>query len=252
MTTDSSPQPALVVFFDAVRDSYLIIITVIVMFTGVGQMSARAGLDVMQTGAMTALTLTAPAQAAAMSILTASGSGAGGGAWITAVTAVVVINLRFIVMVASVMARLLRMSLPRLIATLGLLSASSFAVVFPRLIDSPPRRPALYVVFICLLCCSSAVLGAVMGHRMSGTVLPVLGAALGAAIPAFCNIGDGWFRDVLDRTGFGIMGGIVAQTALRSGQAMFVAGGDPVLQKLGMIWAVLAVAVAFLLSVWRK
>ncbi len=65
MTTDSSPQPVLAVFFDAVRDSYLIIITFIVMFTGVGQMSARAGLDVMQTGAMTALTLAAPARAGA-------------------------------------------------------------------------------------------------------------------------------------------------------------------------------------------
>ncbi len=184
MTSESSPYPARAVLREAARDSYLVVLTFVVMFTGVGQMSARAGLDALQTATMTALTLAAPAQAAAMSIL-ASAGGAGGGAWITAITAVVVINLRFIVMVASVMARLPRMPVLKTIASLGLLSASSFAVAFPRLIDSPPRRPALYVAFICLLCCASAVAGATFGHRMSGTVSPLLGALLGAVIPVY-------------------------------------------------------------------
>ncbi len=84
-----------------------------------------------------------------------------------------------------------------------------------------------------------------------------LGSGLGtvalriAPVLAFRNIGGGWFRDILDRTGFGVMGGIVAQTALRSGQAMF-AGASPDLQNLVMLWAVLAVGIAFLLAVWRK
>lgn len=71
-----------------------------------------------------------------------------------------------------------------------------------------------------------------------------------APILALRNIGSGWFRDILDRTGFGIMGGIVAQTALRSGRALFAA--DPSLQQLGMLWAVLAVLLTFLLSVRFK
>jgi len=178
----SSSVPA--VFWDAAKSSYLIVLTFVVMFIGVGQLSSRAGLDALQTAVMTAFTLAAPAQAAAMSILLSAG-GAASGAWITALTAVVLINLRFVVMVASVMARLPRMSIARTVATLGLLSASSFAVVFPRLVDDPPKRPALFVFFICLLCCSSAVFGAVLGHRMSGTVSPVLGAVLGAVIPIY-------------------------------------------------------------------
>jgi len=184
MSNPSSLPTASAVFCDAAKSSYLVVITFVVMFIGVGQLSARAGLDTAQTVLMTAFTLAAPAQAAAMSILLSAG-GAAGGAWLTALTAVVLINLRFIVMVASVMARLPRLSIPRTIATLGLLSASSFAVAFPRLVDNPPRRPALFVFFICLLCCVSAVLGAGLGHRMSTTVSPLLGALLGAVIPIY-------------------------------------------------------------------
>jgi len=183
--SSQSPYPsASSVLWDAAKSSYLIVLTFVVMFIGVGQLSARAGLDAAQTVVMTAFTLAAPAQAAAMSILLSAG-GAAGAAWLTALTAVVLINLRFVVMVASVMARLPRMSIPRTVATLGLLSASSFAVVFPRLVDNPPKRPALFVFFICLLCCSSAMLGAALGHRMSGTVSPLLGAVLGAVIPIY-------------------------------------------------------------------
>ncbi|MBN2751384.1 MAG: AzlD domain-containing protein [Rhodospirillaceae bacterium] len=69
---------------------------------------------------------------------------------------------------------------------------------------------------------------------------------------AFRNIGSGWFRDVLDRTGFGIMGGIVAQTALRSGRAMFAGTANPELLQVGMLWAVMAVLLTFLLSVRFK
>ncbi|MBN2751383.1 MAG: AzlC family ABC transporter permease [Rhodospirillaceae bacterium] len=184
MSSESPLPSASAVLWDATKSSYLIVFTFVMMFAGVGQLSARAGLDVLQTGVMTALTLAAPAQAAAMSIVLSAG-GAAGGAWMTALTAVFVINLRFIVMVASVMARLPRMSIPRTIGTLGLLSASSFAVAFPRLVDHPPRRPALFVLFLCLLCCVSAVVGAVIGHSMSGTVSPLLGAVLGAVIPVY-------------------------------------------------------------------
>lgn len=71
-------------------------------------------------------------------------------------------------------------------------------------------------------------------------------------ILAFRNIGSGAFRDVLDRTGFGIMGGLVAQTALASGQALFAAQGASGGAALGMTWAIIAVVLAFVLAVWRK
>ena len=184
MTPHVSPPSFGAVLRESFRDSYLVILTFVVMFIGVGQMSSRAGLDALQTVVMTALTLAAPAQAAAMSILISAG-GSASTAWITALTAVVVINLRFIVMVASVLARLPKLSIGRALATLGLLSASSFAVIFPRLIDDPPRRPALYAGTICAMCSLSAVVGALIGNRMSGAVSPLLGATLGAVIPIY-------------------------------------------------------------------
>lgn len=193
MTTGLVPLPsAWAVLREALRDSYLVILTFVVMFIGVGQMSARAGFDALQTALMTVLTVAAPAQAAAMSIL----SGGGGGAWIAAITTVAVINLRFIVMVASVLARLPRLPVPRAVAALGFLSASSFAVVFPRLIDDPPRRPALYVGLTCLCCAASATAGAVIGQRMSGSVSPLWGAILGAVVPVyFATLIAGQWKD---------------------------------------------------------
>lgn len=194
MTTEATPPPAWAVLREALRDSYLVILTFVVMFVGVGQMSARAGLDALQTALMTILTVAAPAQAAAMSILAAPG---GGGAWLAALTSVVVINLRFIVMVASVMARLPKLAVPRTVAALGFLSASSFAVIFPRLIgDAPPKRPALYVGLTCLCCALSATAGAVIGHRSSGAVSPLWGALLGAVVPTyFATLIAGQWKD---------------------------------------------------------
>lgn len=196
MTISPTPPPVRAVLRDALRDSYLVILTFVVMFVGVGQMSARAGLDALQTALMTILTVAAPAQAAAMSILSAAG-GAGNTAWIAAITSVVVINLRFIVMVASVMARLPKLSVPRTVSALGFLSASSFAVIFPRLIgDAPPKRPALYVGLTCLCCALSATAGAVIGHRSSGAVSPFWGALLGAVVPSyFATLIAGQWKD---------------------------------------------------------
>lgn len=81
----------------------------------------------------------------------------------------------------------------------------------------------------------------------------LLTVALRAApILAFRNIGEGRFRDILDRTGFGVMGGIVAQNALATGRAAFAHPGTASMQTLGMAWGVAAVAVAFLLAVRFK
>lgn len=239
MTAPSSPPRFSAVLLEAAKDSYLVVFTFVVMFTGVGQMSARAGLDVFQTAAMTATTLAAPAQVAAMSILLAAG-GAAGGAWLTAVTAVVVVNLRFIVMVASVMARLPRMRIGAAVASLGLLSASSFAVVFPRLVDRPPVRPVLYVACVCGLCCSSAVAGAVIGHRMSGTVSPAVGAALGALIPVyFATLIAGQWKDRM----------LTANAALG---AILVPLAKPVLGSSGLLVVPLVVAVLSVLVQGKK
>ncbi len=69
---------------------------------------------------------------------------------------------------------------------------------------------------------------------------------------ALRNIGDGAFRDILDRTGFGVMGGLVAQTALNTGRALFSHAGGASMQHLGMAWGILAVAIAFTVSVRFK
>ena len=69
---------------------------------------------------------------------------------------------------------------------------------------------------------------------------------------ALRNIGEGAFRDILDRTGFGVMGGLVAQTALATGKTLFAHAGGPSVQALGMAWGIVAVAIAFVLAVKFK
>jgi len=161
----------------------VVVLTFIVMFMGVGQLSAKAGLDALQTAVMTGLTIAAPAQAAAMQIL---GDGSlQSGAWAAAVVAVIIVNLRFMVMIASVLSRLPRIGLLRGIPVIGLISASSFAVVLPRLMSQPPKRPLLYCGLVGLFCSLSAILGAVLGHQMAASVPALVGAALGAMIPIY-------------------------------------------------------------------
>ncbi|MBZ8132424.1 AzlD domain-containing protein [Afifella sp. IM 167] len=59
-------------------------------------------------------------------------------------------------------------------------------------------------------------------------------------------IGGERIREFFDRAGYGILGGIVATSALRSGQGLYE--GDPV---LGSVVALSCVLAAFALSVWK-
>ena len=171
------------VFRIAFGDALVVVLTFLVMFMGVGQISAEAGLSALQTAVMTSLTVAAPAQAAAMQILTSDGAVAG--AWVAAVVAVVIINLRFIVMVASVLGRLPETNFLRGLGGVGLISASSFAVILPRLMDKRPPRPVLYCGIVGALCSSSAIIGAVAGHQLAASVPVIVGATLGAMIPIY-------------------------------------------------------------------
>ncbi len=171
------------VFTIAVRDAAVVIITFLIMFMGVGQISAEAGLSALQTAIMTSLTVAAPAQTAAMQILNSDGAHAG--AWAAAVVAVAIINLRFIIMVASVLGRLPSMNFIRALGSVGFLSASSFAVILPKLMDSRPPRPALYCGIVGALCSASAIIGAVAGHQLAASVPVIVGATLGAMIPIY-------------------------------------------------------------------
>jgi len=165
------------------RDALVVILTFVVMFMGVGRASAEAGLSAVQTAFMTMFTVAAPAQAAAMQILDSESAGAT--AWVAAVVAVIIVNLRFMVMVASILGRLPQRGLAPSVGAVGLISASSFAVILPRLMGDPPRRPILYCGLVGLACSLSAVCGAVLGHQLA-TAVPVLaGAALGAMIPIY-------------------------------------------------------------------
>ncbi|MEI2388036.1 AzlC family ABC transporter permease [Breoghania sp. JC706] len=190
MITPTNPSPPedtqaslATVFRIAFGDALVVVLTFLVMFMGVGQISAEAGLSALQTAVMTSLTVAAPAQAAAMQILTSDGAVAG--AWVAAVVAVVIINLRFIVMVASVLGRLPETNFLRGLGGVGLISASSFAVILPRLMDKRPPRPVLYCGIVGLLCSSSAIIGAVAGHQLAASVPVIVGATLGAMIPIY-------------------------------------------------------------------
>ncbi|WP_107990019.1 AzlC family ABC transporter permease [Breoghania corrubedonensis] len=181
--TDEADTSVATVFRIAASDALVVVLTFLVMFMGVGQISAEAGLSALQTALMTSLTVAAPAQAAAMQIMTSDGAVAG--AWVAAVVAVVIINLRFIVMVASVLGRLPETSFVRGLGGVGLISASSFAVILPRLMDKKPPRPVLYCGFVGGLCSGSAIIGAVAGHQLAASVPVIVGATLGAMIPIY-------------------------------------------------------------------
>ncbi|WP_321504213.1 AzlD domain-containing protein [Breoghania sp.] len=78
------------------------------------------------------------------------------------------------------------------------------------------------------------------------------GAALGTLllrlIPLVARnrMGGERIREFFDRAGYGILGGIVATSALRSGSNLFKTE-----QTIGCIVAVVCVIVAFLIAVWR-
>lgn len=161
----------------------MVVLTFLLMFTGVGHLSAQAGLSAPQTAIMTLFTVAAPAQVAALEMLS-------GGAWLSAILAAGIVNLRFMVMIAAVAARLptppptaagrLRQS-----ATLGLLSASSFAVVLTRLGDAAITRPALYTGLVGAFCAAAAVAGAVAGHTLGTILPPILSTALTLLVPLY-------------------------------------------------------------------
>ncbi|ABC24092.1 hypothetical protein Rru_A3297 [Rhodospirillum rubrum ATCC 11170] len=166
-----------------IADALVVILTFIVMFLGVGQLSAEAGLSAVQTAVMTLLTVAAPAQAAAMQIMTSDG--ATSGVWVAAMVAVIIVNLRFMVMVASILGRLPQAGFLRGTAAVGLVSASSFAIILPRLMSAPPARPLLYCALVGVSCSISAVIGALLGHQLAASVPALVGAALGAMIPIY-------------------------------------------------------------------
>ncbi|ABC24093.1 AzlD domain-containing protein [Rhodospirillum rubrum] len=75
-----------------------------------------------------------------------------------------------------------------------------------------------------------------------------LGTLLLRLVPVVAQnaIAGARIRLFFDRAGFGILGGIVSTSALKSGQSLFT--GTPV---AGASWALLCVGVAFLWSLWR-
>ncbi|MEF2074501.1 AzlC family ABC transporter permease [Consotaella aegiceratis] len=165
-------------------DASSVVVTIMAMFMGVGQFSAEGGLSALQTGLMTALTVSGPAQAAAAQMM-ASG-GASSGLWLAAIMTVIVVNLRFAVLTASVLARLPDVGRLRSAPAISLITAGSFAVVLPRLMsDRVPQRPVFYCALVTTICTSSAVIGALLGHGLAGIVPAAIGLALSAIIPVY-------------------------------------------------------------------
>lgn len=167
----------------AMRDAAIVVATFLLMFVGVGHLSAQAGLSAPQTALMTLLTLAAPAQVAAVELLA-------GGAWLSAILAAAIVNLRFMVMIAAVAARLPpfpanargRLALA---ASLGLISASSFAVVITRLNATRLARPALYTGLVGAVCALAALVGATVGHAVGAALPPALSTALTLMVPLY-------------------------------------------------------------------
>jgi len=189
-----SPPALRAVASVAARDSAVVVATFALMFSGVGELSRAAGLDLAPTALMTFFTVAAPAQVAAVQALEA-------GAWGAAVLAVLVVNLRFTIMAAALLSRLpAAAGRRRLALALTFLSASSFAVVFPRLTTetdpSVRHRPVLYLALVGLFCALGATAGGIAGHAFAAVLPAILGAALAALIPTYfaTHIARVWSR----------------------------------------------------------
>lgn len=223
--SEAAPYSALDILGLALKDSSVVVVTFLVMFCAIGQMSAQAGLSALQTLVMTLLTVAIPAQAAAMEMVSH-------GAHLLAVVTVAIVNARFFVMVSSVLLQLPRGPLARQAAAVSFVSASSFAVIMPGLVGGRTGgRPVLYTGLVGGLCSASAGLGAVLGHGLIGTFPPAVSALLATMVPIYfvTFVSRQWRRPMLLANG--LLG------------ALLVPLLSPVLGGAALVIAPLAVAV---------
>jgi predicted branched-subunit amino acid permease len=152
-------------------------------FALVGAAASSAGLSSAQSLAMTLTTFAAPAQLAAIEMIH------GGAGAFQIVTAVALVNLRFLFMAASLKHQL--NDTPRSLKLIGasMLTATTFAITSMKLSsEQPPKRNGEYFVGIGLAALSLAIVGTWFGSRLTAyvpsyvvTAVPVVTAVFLAA-----------------------------------------------------------------------
>lgn len=165
-------------FLKGCRDALPVTLTFSVLFVVVGAHSQASGLDLAQGMALTALVFAAPAQMAATDLIAQ-------GAWLPALLAIVVINFRFLLMSASITPYLGKPPRSRLLASVQMLSASTFATSFIPLRESQLRYPLRYFLGVCAASFPIAIIATGVGYLLQDTIPPWLQHTMAMVLPIY-------------------------------------------------------------------
>lgn len=165
-------------FLKGCRDALPVTLTFSVLFVVVGAHSQASGLDLAQGLALTALVFAAPAQMAATDLIAQ-------GAWLPALLAIVVINFRFLLMSASITPYLGKPPRSRLLASVQMLSASTFATSFIPLRENRLQHPLRYFLGVCAASFPTAILATGVGYLVQDTIPPWLQQTMTMVLPIY-------------------------------------------------------------------
>jgi predicted branched-subunit amino acid permease len=155
-------------------------LTFLLAFLGVGAAFRWVGLGAIEALLSTLLLMSGPAQLAVLDGV------AHGRPLLATVLAVALINGRYAVMSAVLAPHFRRVSLWRLLLPLTLLSTSTFAVAQAWLRRScGEREPLAFFWGVCAAAVPAALLGTLLGYRLTGLLTPTPAATVGMILPVY-------------------------------------------------------------------
>lgn len=163
-----SAGPAIV---RGLRDGVPIAASFSFLFLAVGGASRAAGLDWTESVALTVAVFAAPAQFAIVDLVADH-------AWLAVLITTTIVNFRFVVMSAALLPHFKGEGRMSLLTSIQFLTASTFAVAFPRLRSGRESAPLAYFLGVCFVSFPFAVIATGVGHavadRLSGPVADTL------------------------------------------------------------------------------
>lgn len=150
-------------FVEGVRDSTPIIISWLFVYFAIGEASSTAGLDIFQGLALTLLVFAAPAQLIIIEFIAKH-------AWWTIPVATFIINFRFMFISAMLIPYFQSQSKNRILASLPVLNAGTFAVSFVKIKAGEPY-PYEYFLGVCAITCFVTIIATIFGF-VKGESLP--------------------------------------------------------------------------------
>ncbi len=165
-------------FFQGLREAIPVGVSFFFLFLAVGVSSKAAGLTILHSTLMSLVVFAAPAQFVVLDLIGHNRP------WLDILAATFIINSRFFVMAATLVPYFRETSLPRILAAIPMLSASTFAVPFVRFKQAADIRPFEYYLGVAAGSYPIAVAATVLGlllvqnlplwlHDMFKMILPI-------------------------------------------------------------------------------